>query len=73
MCCVRRNVVVWKAPGCGDKLAMCLLGWSSGAKSRNSDYASIQDKCLNIKAQVLIKRILIEIKLNIKCKIASNC
>lgn len=33
-----------EAPRCGYKLAMCLLGRSSGAESRNSDYASIQHK-----------------------------
>ena len=44
-CCLWRNVVVWKLPRCGDKLAMYLFGRPSGAVSRNSDYASIQHKC----------------------------
>ena len=35
-----------------DKLAMCLLGQSSGAETRNSDYASVQHKCFNIEANI---------------------
>ena len=41
-----------EAPRCGDKLAMCLLGQSSGAETRNSAYASVQHKCFNIEANI---------------------